>query len=214
MDVSWLRKDGDGVKTLCETIRDIKNPEIKSTEFINTLVQMCWEKNRGVILISILVPNLTYAASTITYMTMNLDQEKERESQFEPWLFIPFLISSLLWVLLVYEEFEHKLQSRTYFTSVYNVFDVFQFSATFFILVSDYFKLDIMTPEALSLIATYDIILLWIKVAEVFRVIKAVSFYVQLIFETIKDIGAFLMVFLGILCAFTTATYMHDTTTI
>ena len=88
--------------------------------------------------------------------------------------------------------------------------DVLQFTCSALIITSHLGFGPFHDLQFMRLLATYVVILLWIKIAEVARVLRIFSFYVKLIIETVKDMKAFLLVLAAIIIVFTTATYVND----
>ena len=119
---------------------------------------------------------------------------------------------SILWVYLIYYEFIQRFTQDDYLDSLYNKIDIFQFTMSFIIVYSHVYGSPISDQDTLRIISGYMVILLWIKILEILRVYRIFSFYVKLIIETIKDMSAFIIVFLAILFTFTTATYVNDMT--
>ena len=119
---------------------------------------------------------------------------------------------SILWVYLIYYEFIQRFTQDDYLDSLYNKIDIFQFTMSFIIVYSHVYGSPINDQDTLRIISGYMVILLWIKILEILRVYRIFSFYVKLIIETIKDMSAFIIVFLAILFTFTTATYVNDMT--
>ena len=80
----------------------MKNPEIKASKFMSTVIQTLWEENRGIILRGFLLPNITYSLMMIFYICYYLYEPIGAELNYIELIYV--LILAGFWCYLMFEE--------------------------------------------------------------------------------------------------------------
>ena len=74
IDISWLSNDTRGIKDFCKKFeKDIKSPEVKSSDFITQVVAILWQQYRPLIMYLVVIPNISYAFLLIFYLCYYLE---------------------------------------------------------------------------------------------------------------------------------------------
>ena len=95
-----------------------------------------------------------------------------------------------------------KLGLRTYISDLWNYFDTLSLLLTSFVIVNDFLSVPEITDYSLSVIVSFAVFMLWIKVFYWFRLFTGLSFYMRLIRETIYDLRYILVILITILLMF------------
>ena len=127
-----------GIKDFCKDfVRQIKSPEVKSSDFITQVISILWMQYRPLIMYTVVIPNITYAFLLIVYMCYYLEGPPGGElGTLQLYLVI---LLALLWVYLIYNESIQRFTQDEYLKSIYNKIDIFQFTMSFIIIYSHVF---------------------------------------------------------------------------
>ena len=88
--------------------------------------------------------------------------------------------------------------------------DYMQLPLTMFIILEHYFEMIGLSINTLYILASYDSILLWLKIFENLRTFESTGFYVRLITQTFGDMKYFLLILITIIIASGFTLYIHD----
>ena len=96
----------------------------------------------------------------------------------------------------------------SYFSSMINMIDVFQFSSAILIILLNMLNIDLISKENQRVLAAFTTMALWIKVLDWCKLFQPTSFFIRLITETIYDIRYFFMILCVSFAMFGTPMYM------
>ena len=164
-----------------DSILNTGNDEIFRSYFISTLLNKKWSEiwSLAVIIASF------YLGYLVILSLYTLDQSND-------YYVIIIIIQNVL--LILYELYQVRLSGFEYFTSIWNILDIFRIAL--FLL---YYCIN----------GEYNILLLfltffsWIKGVSFFRIFSSTRYMVTLLIEVVKDILAFLAIFFYFTLAFT-----------
>ena len=122
---------------------------------------------------------------TIYYFSIVLDDSYDlSENETDGWY--KWILGITILTLLAYQIRIEVWQiigssKMTYFSSVYNYFDLFQYSSTILIVLESLFTFGSAEKSRLRIIAAFSIFALWIKVGDWMRLFEPTAFYVKLV---------------------------------
>ena len=136
LDLSWLLADRKTFVHFTTVLDRASNDQIYTTELLKTLLVEFWEENFTKILKRCLLPWLAYALCAMGFYVSALRGEREDASR--AWITI---LGCMTLIGLGYQVFIEIRQSKNdellaYLSNVVNLMDMFQYSATLWIVVN------------------------------------------------------------------------------
>lgn len=146
------------------------------------------------------------------YMTILQEGYATQEDNFWDKLY-EYILSGSVILSLTWQLYIEGIQSVgipfwEYFTSVYNLIDIYCFGSSLWIVVVSVFQIEIPSLEAQRVIAAFALLFMWIKVLDWLRLFQETAFFIRLITETIYDIRWFILIFFCALSSFGCSLYM------
>jgi len=168
------------------------------TDFVKTLLEVFWERNKEKIFWRIFIPYLAYLAVTMFYMIHVVCLDNIQDAGNYSYLGVVNLICvcrqlQVKWVQLFSSKEENKF--KNYFMDPLNITDLIQYTLTTMLICLTIFDSHIFAPETRRIMCSFLLFLVWSKMFDWLRMFDATSFYIKLIVATIIDITPFFLIF-------------------
>lgn len=224
INVDWLYRDKHNFVSFATLLEELPST-VYASEFIEVLLDQFWSEQQTRIKRWQFYPYLIYAFVAIWFMVLSLTEDvvTVKDEREELIFIILGSITLVLWANQVKNEIQQFCGSRsalTYFTSIWNLFDIFGLAAVAVIAViqmssqlsvqqttyipGEYlqYTADLIDIHTLRIIAAVASFCLIAKFFDWLRLFDTTAFYIDLLYETLSGIKAFLILIVTSLMLF------------
>ena len=174
MDIQWIFAENGRFSDFCNVLNKFNNDEIYNTSFVQILANTYWQEYKLSIYFKFVLTNIAYVALILIYFCVYMDSSFSTEKfvQIEdPVKLAVSLLIIVFWLYHVWAEYKQfTRQGSEYIKSFFNVVDVIQYPLTFIILITHEFGVFDIQLKTLRILATYDVLALWVKLMDTLRV--------------------------------------------